>query len=228
MIRAVLFDLDGTLLNREESVRFFIERQYDAYNSYLNHIPRETYISRFIELEDRGYVWKDKVYQQLVSEFGVSGLGWECLFQDYIQSFKDCCKPFSSLIEMLEKLKSMDLSLGIISNGYGDFQMKSIRSLGIERYFNVILISEWEGMKKPDTRLFKKASDHLNVTPAECMYLGDHPCNDVQAAVNSGMHGVWKKDDGWGEFYAEHIIQDLEEVPAIIRKLNKQVSDVRR
>ncbi|KEZ50568.1 HAD family hydrolase [Metabacillus indicus] len=228
MIRAVLFDLDGTLLNREDSVKVFIERQYDKFYSYLNHIPRETYISRFIELEERGYVWKDKVFQQLVSEFGVTGLKWECLLRDYIQSFKDCCKPFSGLIEMLEKLKSMDLSLGIISNGYGDFQMNSIRSLGIERYFNVILISEWEGMKKPDIRLFKKASDNLNVTPAECIFLGDHPWNDVQAAVNSGMHGVWKKDDGWGECYTEHTIQHLKEFPAIISKLNKQVRDIRR
>lgn len=56
VIKAVLFDLDGTLLNRDESVKMFIERQYDRLYKLVGHIPKEKYMSRFIELDNRGYV----------------------------------------------------------------------------------------------------------------------------------------------------------------------------
>ncbi|MDQ0226314.1 HAD family hydrolase [Metabacillus niabensis] len=46
MIKAVLFDLDGTLLDREESVRKFIAMQYDRLKSELGHIVKEDYINR--------------------------------------------------------------------------------------------------------------------------------------------------------------------------------------
>ncbi|MDR6123943.1 FMN phosphatase YigB (HAD superfamily) [Bacillus sp. SLBN-46] len=65
MIKAALFDLDGTLLNRDASVQKFLLNQYERLNNWLGHIQKKQYISRFTELECRGYVWKDKVYQQV-------------------------------------------------------------------------------------------------------------------------------------------------------------------
>jgi putative hydrolase of the HAD superfamily len=56
MIKAVLVDLDGTLLDRDESVKKFIDCQYDRLNRFVGHIPRESYMKRFIELDQRGYV----------------------------------------------------------------------------------------------------------------------------------------------------------------------------
>ena len=67
MIKAVIFDLDGTLLNRDESVSQFIDKQYERLNKPLRHIPKDKYINRFKALDNRGYTWKDKVYQQLVT-----------------------------------------------------------------------------------------------------------------------------------------------------------------
>ncbi len=84
MIKAVLFDLDGPLLNREESVKKFIEKQYDRLHNQLDAISKERYISRYIQLDNRGYVWKDQVYQQLVDEFSIVTITWEELLQDYI------------------------------------------------------------------------------------------------------------------------------------------------
>lgn len=91
MIRAVLFDLDNTLLNRDASVKKFIGLQYERLQKYIEHIPKEKYITRFIELDDRGYVWKDKVYQQLTDELAIDAITWEKLFQDYLDNFKYCC-----------------------------------------------------------------------------------------------------------------------------------------
>lgn len=47
MIKSVIFDLDGTLLNRDASVQKFIDNQYDRLNEWIGHIPRGKYTSRF-------------------------------------------------------------------------------------------------------------------------------------------------------------------------------------
>jgi putative hydrolase of the HAD superfamily len=217
MIKAVLFDLDGTLLDRDESVNKFIDCQYDRLNTVVGHIPRETYIKRFIELDQRGYVWKDRVYQQLVEEFHIETT-WEELLQDYLEEFKNHCVPFPNLITTLEKLQSLNVRLGMITNGRGQFQLDNIKALGIEKYFDTILISEWEGIKKPDPEIFKRALKQLEVSPYQSIFVGDHPENDVKAAQHVGMKGIWKKDFQWDQVEADFIINELAEIPLILKE----------
>ena len=221
MIKAAIFDLDGTLLNRDESVKMFIDRQYDRLIEQIGHIPKEIYMKRFIELDNRGYVWKDKVYQQIVDEFDVTSITWEELLQDYISEFNNNCIPFPNLNKMLEELKNSNILLGMITNGYGQFQMDNIIALGIEKYFDIILVSEWEGIKKPDPRIFNKALEKLNISANEGVFMGDHPENDVLAAKNVGLKGIWKRDFQWNNVNADYIVDDLGELPMIIVKLNE-------
>jgi putative hydrolase of the HAD superfamily len=221
MIKAAIFDLDGTLLNRDASVRRFIEDQYERLYEWFGHIPKEKYISRFIELDCRGYVWKDKVYQQLVEEFNIHKISWEALLQDYIEEFKNSCVPFPNLISILEVLKSKAFRLGMITNGKGQFQIDNIKALGIENYFDAILVSEWEGIKKPNPEIFRKALSILGVSANESMYVGDHPGNDVIGSKNIGMIGIWKKDIHWDRVEADFIIDDLKELLLIIEEVNK-------
>lgn len=222
MIKAVLFDLDGTLLNRDASLLKFVDGQYDRFKHFLCHIPKEVYARRFIELDHRGYVSKDKVYQQLITENQVSNLTWERLLDDYLAEFKYHCVPFPNLINMLGELKDMPLALGIITNGLGQFQMSSIQALGIAHYFDVILISEWEGLKKPEPGIFKRALERLHCLPNECVFIGDHPENDVQGARNVGMKGIWKKDASWPHVVEGSLsIDDLGELPKMIQGLSE-------
>lgn len=110
-----------------------------------------------------------------------------------MQQFKHHCVGFPHIHKMLEELKNNKIALGMITNGYGQFQMDNIKALDIEKYFDVILVSEWEGIKKPNPKIFMNALEQLNVEPSESVFIGDHPENDVKAAQNVGMKGIWKK-----------------------------------
>ena len=220
MIKAVLFDLDGTLLDRDQSLQRFVNDQYERLYEFLSHIPKEQYVSRFIQLDKRGYVWKDKVYQQLIDEFTITSVTWEALLQDYLNEFKHHCVGFPHIHEMLEGLKKNGFALGMITNGYGQFQMDNINALNIEKYFDVILVSEWERIKKPDPQIFINALQKLYVEPSESIFIGDHPENDVKAAQNVGMKGIWKKDAEWNDVQADAVINDYLELSAIIENLN--------
>lgn len=57
-MKAVVFDLDGTLLDREKSVQKFIENQYDRIVYSQECVNKKDYIARFIELDRQGYTSK--------------------------------------------------------------------------------------------------------------------------------------------------------------------------
>ncbi|ARI75578.1 HAD family hydrolase [Halobacillus mangrovi] len=220
MVKAVIFDLDGTLLNRDASVNLFIENQYKRLAHRLSHIPKEKYIQRFIELDQRGYVWKDRVYQQLIKEFDLKSISCGELLQDYLYSFKDHCVPFPNLIEMLNGLKQSHFLLGVITNGKGQFQMDNMIALTIDAYMDTILISEREGVKKPDPEIFQRALARLDVAPEDSVFIGDHPEKDVEAAKGAGMKTIWKRDQYWYGAEADYIIEDLGEIYGRIQQFH--------
>lgn len=115
---------------------------------------------------------------------------------------------------MLHELKRRKYKLGMITNGYGRFQMDNIERLGIDHLFDTILISEWEGVKKPNPEIFMLALERLGVSSSEAIYMGDHPINDIQASNHVGMTSVWKKTDVWNniEIEADFTIDELDEI----------------
>jgi putative hydrolase of the HAD superfamily len=219
MVKAVIFDLDGTLLDRDTSVKIFINGQYERFSQWFSHIPKETYTSRFLELDCRGYVWKDKVYQQLVKEFQIKGITWEELLEDYLLQFRHSCVPFPHLIPLLEELKRRSIVLGVITNGKKQFQMDNIKSLGIEPYFKTILVSEAVSYKKPEPQIFMMTLKQLGTSSSETIFVGDHPEKDIQGARQVGMITVWKKDNQWQNVKADYIIDDLLQLLKIIEEM---------
>ncbi|MGG0486966.1 HAD family hydrolase [Priestia aryabhattai] len=222
MIKAVIFDLDGTLLDRDSSLKHFIQDQYERYSKELAHIPKQKYISRFIELDQKGYVWKDKVYQQLLNEYDLSNLTWEEMLDDYLHYFPAHCVPFLHMEHVLKELKKKGLLLGMITNGFTDFQWINIKALRIDHYFDTILVSEQEGIKKPHKDIFLRALKALDVSAEESVYIGDHPENDVLGARGAGIHAVWKKDAFFdGSFTDSYIIEDLKELLNVMNEFQE-------
>ncbi|MEN1937508.1 HAD family hydrolase [Paenibacillus sp. 102] len=216
MIRAVLFDLDGTLLDRRQSLESFISKQYDRYTGHFTEIEKNEYCTRFIQLDNNGYTWKDKVYTTLLNEYNITTLTADQLLHDYVTEFTNHCIPFPNMHELLQQLQNQDIAIGIITNGFTEFQMNNLRALQLHTYTNTILISEAEGIKKPHPVIFERALLQLNVKPEECIYVGDHPENDVIGAENAGILAVWKKDSFWKGFEHSRVAQDLLEVLSFV------------
>lgn len=215
-INAVLFDLDGTLLDRDLSLFRFVRDQYHRYSA-VQIIDEETFVQRFIDLDNHGYVWKDQVYQQIIHEFSIQDMDWTLLLEDYIRNFHKHCTGFPNMLNMLTILKNHGIMLALISNGFGQFQYDNFKALHIEELFDAVLISEWEGLRKPDPAIFNRALTKLGVAPKNVLFVGDHPDNDIRASRDVGMKAVWKRNSLFEEITdADAVIDDLGELVNIV------------
>lgn len=217
MIKAILFDLDGTLLDRQSSLIKFIDYQYDKFIDYLNHIDKNAFKSKFIELDQNGYVWKDKVYAQLINIFNIIDLSADDLQDDYINNFCNQCLPYPNLKETLDILSSNGYKLGIITNGKYPFQYNNIKSLQIVQYMDVILVSEKENIKKPNPLIFERAAKNLDLELYECLFVGDSLRNDYEASKKAGMHSIYRLNNENNMYKVTNHIKNLYELTEIVK-----------
>src|SRR5207247_1094310 len=97
---------------------------------------------------------------------------------------------FPDVLSTLERLHRR-FHLGIITNGMTEIQRNKIQRLGIEPYFDTVLISQEVGCLKPDPRIFELALSRVPCRPEEAVMIGDSPDRDVAGARAVGMHGRW-------------------------------------
>jgi putative hydrolase of the HAD superfamily len=84
------------------------------------------------------------------------------------------------------------MKLAIITNGSTNMQEQKIRQLGIAD-----MISEREGLRKPDRKIFERALERLRVLATEAWYVGDRPLVDVRGAFEAGLPPVWRYTPYW-------------------------------
>jgi putative hydrolase of the HAD superfamily len=195
--KAILFDLDGTLFDRDTSFADLVRAQYYAFAAALQTVPCAVFVRRVIELDDHGYVDKAVVYREVAEEFGLSKTMAEHLTAHFHRTYALFSRVFPEVPSALAVFRAHGLKLGIITNGSTPMQEAKIRQLGIADLLDEILISEREGLRKPDRRIFERALDRLGVEAAEAWYVGDHPIVDVRGAFDAGLTAVWRRTSYW-------------------------------
>lgn len=88
-------------------------------------------------------------------------------------------------------MRGRGLKLGIVSNGEAALQWSNIDALGLRERMDVVLISQEQGLRKPDAAIFRRAAERLGAPPDDCVFVGDNPVTDVLGARNAGMQAVW-------------------------------------
>lgn len=189
-IKAVLFDLDETLLDRTNSLIKFVTWQASQQLN-LDLQTASHFVQRFLVLDNHGKLWKDKVYQQLITEFDLNGFSFNKLLATYEQEFCRFVQPKAGAIEIIGFLKQKRLKLGLISNGKSPFQERNFQALNIADAFDSIVVSEQVGLRKPDSAIFHLALKQLKVSPEQALFVGDDPVADIQGANHAGIKAVF-------------------------------------
>jgi putative hydrolase of the HAD superfamily len=199
MLKAVLFDLDGTLFDRDAAVREVFGAQHRAFASALAGVPYERFVERLLELDDHGHSDKRSTYGILVRELGLDSSLRDRFIEHYRDVYPQLGAPFADARPTLEALRARGLALGLVTNGRVENQAAKVERLGLAPLLDTVLISESEGVRKPDRRIFERALERLGAAPSEAWHVGDHPTADVAGAHAAGLTAIWRHVPYWPE-----------------------------
>lgn len=197
--RAVVFDLDGTLLDTlddlADSMNSVLSRRHypvhdiDAYKYFvgsgLRNLVRNTFPedARYDENVDRGLA-------ELREEYG--------------KRWSNKTKPYKGIDALLSGLADRGMKMAVLSNKADDFTKQMIRKLLPEWHFEVVF-GERDGVpRKPDPAGALEIAGILGLRPEDCLYLGDTGV-DMRTATSAGMYPVGVL---WGFRKAEELAEN--------------------
>ena len=165
--------------------------------------PQEVRTRRFERLVDEQSVDADP--RQLADDF-VTGLGTHGELYD-------------GAFEVLDEL-SRQASLALITNGLSEVQRERIRRLGLDEFFEAIVISAEVGAAKPGTEIFDITFAALESPDREtALMVGDNLSSDIQGGINYGIATCWYNPHGKsaaGDDSIHHEIVDLRELLRLV------------
>lgn len=217
MIKAVLFDLDGTLYDRDRLAAELFHDQYAAFAHELRGVAYERFNRDVVAMDDHGHGTKEVGYRALVQSWGLDAALAERLVAHFWESYDRYCHLTDDVRRTLDELRRRGLKIAVVTNGASGMQRRKLAALGIEHAFDAIVVSEEEGVRKPDAEIFRRALARCGVAAHEALFVGDHPVADVEGAHRAGLAAVWKCVPYWPPVVTHApVIRELSEVLALV------------
>ncbi len=195
MIRAVCFDFDGTLaeftgdfdkLGLETYRRLGLETTSPCGLSEAD--PGPLFQSYWRHQRADGAVTVESALRNALEELSLVPP------YDVRQAASEMVAGYASQVELLPGALEVlgyfsRLPMALITNGPSDIQRAAVQSVGIEGYFQAILVSgdEEVASRKPNARIFRLACERLGAEPANVLMIGDNLEADIQGAIAAGM-----------------------------------------
>lgn len=174
MIKAVLFDLDGTLINTNDLI---LKSFKHTFKKMLNLEPtvEEITMNYGKPLQEIFKKYDEDKIEDMIS----------CYRKINLQLHDDECKEFVGVDLMLKILKNRGIKLGVVTSKKGDMAERGAKLMGIYEYFDIFITPEVTKKHKPEGEPVLKACVDLNVKPSETLMVGDSPY-DILAGKNAG------------------------------------------
>ncbi|MED3764568.1 HAD-IA family hydrolase [Ureibacillus terrenus] len=226
MIKAVIFDLDDTLISEHEYIKSGYKFISNLLSKKLNRDPKELYellitlfsqspknvFNRLHDLLEINYTQNDIL--KLVEEY---------------RNHYPTIEFFEDVIPCLNYLRMKEIKLGIITDGYAVSQRKKLEAVNANCYFDEIIVTDEIGREfwKPHPKAFELMKEKLGIGFEEMIYVGDNPQKDFYigsvfpiTTVRVYREGVYSKSGYLNDIRENYSIQSLKELESIIESEN--------
>lgn len=179
MIRAVLFDVDGTLMDNN---LLHIKAWQEAFAPY--HAFSDAELLRYVGMGSNDYIARLAPHLPQETRDAIRERK-----RERYRTLGSQARPFPGTKRALEAAKRRGLAIALASSAHRNEIERYIDLLGIEDHLSAVITASDVTHTKPHPELFLKALETLGVSPEEALVVGDTPY-DVQAASRAGMPAI--------------------------------------
>jgi len=245
-IKAVLFDLGDTILNFGDvpKVKIFLEGArltYDFLKGQDQPVGSFSwYAARYlVHLRSRN-LWANLTGNDFDAKSLLQKIGrrqgltlteeqWEKIVWLWYEPLSKLAVVEPDIKATFERLKEMDLKLGIVSNTFVNRSAleRQLAELELLEFFDMRMYSYEYAFRKPNPGIFKIAADQIGQAPENIVFVGDRIDKDIRPALNQGMIAALKNaytNAGKKTPPGAWRIKALSELPGLIEKTNTRVA----
>lgn len=205
---AVLFDIDGTVLNTGEYI-------FQAYKYTLRlHLKREVTWEDVVPVLGLPF---ENCYRILTNLEKVDHL-MECHHQ-YQSQNPHFVKAYEGTLKTLQVLKKAKVAIAAVTSHTGNLLIRNLKIAGVDKYFKVIITPLDVKKPKPDPESIYKALEILDVKPKKTVFIGDSPA-DIEAGKKAGVKTIAALYGFHGEkllkLKPDYIVSDISQITSLI------------
>lgn len=185
MRRLALFDLDNTLIDREQAFRRWAAAFLDA-----RGLGDESEVGWLVAADGDGYVPRPDLFEQVRQRYGLAESAEELVevfAVDYPRSFPPV---MGDTADALARLRAGGWRVGIVTNGNAGQRVKVERS-GLDALVDGVVVSALAGCSKPDPAIFHAAARACGCGLDDGWMVGDNPEADIGGATACGLRTAW-------------------------------------
>jgi FMN phosphatase YigB (HAD superfamily) len=220
MPRLALFDLDDTLIGSRAAFVGWAGRQVE-----LHGADRAAGgVEAFLRVEHIHWTRDPEDTFRGFAEFFSLSTSPVDLMRSYRAEMAETLVCFPGVFEGLEALRDSGWRIGIVTNGFTDFQNAKIDAVGLRAYVDVVCVSETEGSWKPEAKIFQLAAERAGAPLEGGWMTGDSLGSDIAGAAPLGMHTAWLPRGhrpGTYDVQPEHILEHTADVFPLILGLRR-------
>lgn len=205
-VKVIFFDLDDTLCGYWDAAKaglrvafdqypipgFTTQQMLDAWANEFRRFAHELKTSHWYEIYlSQGGVTRVQLINETLAALGIENpeMAWK-IGDAYGYERDKRLKLFDEAIEVLNQLHKK-YPLGLITNGPADIQRQEIETLGIEKYFDYILIEGEMGVGKPHASVMRKAETCSGCKGSDILFVGNSYSHDIVPAAEIGWRTAW-------------------------------------
>lgn len=224
MIKAIIFDIDNTLID-------FMSMKKDASAAAANAMieaglqdyPENLADRLFTFYLDHGIESDDAFEEYLLQEYNT--VDYKILaaaVNAYLREKYLHLKPYPGVLDTLRKLKRQGFKLGVVSDGPRLKAWMRLNEAGLDDYFDAVVTYEDTGERKPAKAPFLRICNELKVNPEECLMIGDWPERDVEGGQSVGMKTCLAKYGQLQPGKADYEIENFTDLLDIVDHCNNE------
>ncbi len=224
MIKAILFDLDNTLI---DFLSFKVQTAKAAAKAMVEHgLPcdeMQAYGKIFSVYDEKGIEYQ-KTFHDVIKPFDLEINKAEKIQQAailaYLQKKFEMLRPYPMVRPVLAKLR-LKYKLGIVTDAPRNKAWQRLVLTGLQNEFDVVITKQDTEEEKPSPSPFVLAASRFHLLPSACLFIGDNPGRDIKGAKEAGMKTCWAKYGSMrkkAEVEPDFVIRRFDELLEILDK----------